>query len=214
MGRCESKANRMVGLKEENEIKRNNCEQEMLRFKLKEDKIGCILRTTLEENKSNNDCRMLCRFCGIDVGDGLKAKIDDRNVYYDSTQDAFTFLEEFMNWTQFGIFKQWIRTNDIKVLECGKSELQGLHSVCMFLGMDGLSQALYDHVSSIDKVEYGNPMDPSEDDKLQFLWMKSPDFVQDHNHGYHVEQWREKTVSNGYSQVGRNPDDLWWRKPK
>eukprot|EP01083_Nonionella_stella_P068052 180445_1 len=118
----------------------------LLRFKLKDDKIGFMFRSTLLKNRKHPDCAMLCRFCGIDIGDGLKSKIDEKHYFYDSKSELFILLEEYMNWNEFAVFKHWIRTNQLNIIGLGncKEELKTLQKVCIFLGMDQLSKALHE----------------------------------------------------------------------
>ena len=120
-----------------------------------------------------------------------------------------------MNWNQFAILKHWIRTSNLRILELrsDRDELQILHRVCMFLGMDKLSQALYDNIPN--KIDYDNPMNPKEDNKVQYLWLRPPDFEKDQYYVNNVEEWTQKVISDGYSQVGTGIFCYcWWRKPK
>eukprot|EP01084_Bolivina_argentea_P095546 171762_1 len=175
-------------------------------FKLKDNKIGSILRSTLIKNVKNPDCIMLCRFCGIDVGDGLKAKIDEKNMYYDSKCNAFTLLQEYINWEQFGVFKHWMRNGNLNIIGFGKNaqELQSLQRVCLFLGMDHLSKTLIDKYES---EEYYNPMRAQYDNKQLFIWIKEPDLT---SNTYHASEFVKDIVRDGYSHT----EYAYWRKLK
>eukprot|EP00483_Globobulimina_turgida_P003010 UN03015 len=174
-------------------------------FKLKDNKIGSILKSTLYANRKNADCTMLCRFCGIDIGDGLKAKIDGKNFYYDSKQDLFTLFEDFLSWQQFGIFKHWIRKNNLDIIGIAedKNELEALQRVSVFLGMDQLSKSLYK--KSIATTY--NPMNPSEDYKQLYVWTKSHINMTE---SYHHQNFVSECMTNNYTRC----ENDYWRKEK
>eukprot|EP01084_Bolivina_argentea_P255959 430735_1 len=175
-------------------------------FKLKENKIGYICKSTLYRNIKNPDCRMLCRFCGIDTGDGLKATIDDKNKYYDSKQEAFTFFQEYMDWEQFAIVKHWIRNENLNLIAVEVDQninIKSLQIVCSFFGMDGLSMALY-KVKDNDK--YYNPMRPEEDVKQQYKWSASPNT----SDGMQYRIFAQDITNKGFDKAAH----LFWRKRK
>eukprot|EP01083_Nonionella_stella_P075742 206009_1 len=171
------------------------------RFQLKDNETeGVLLLSTLYQNRKNTDCAMLCRFCGIDIGDGLKAKLDDQNPYYDAKNNVFTFLNK-LSWEEFGILKHWIRTQKL-IIVGNQQNIQQLQKVCLFLGIDKLAQIFPD---------YYHPLTPREDVKNKYLWAQQPDYSPtDSNTIYHWKEIVQGLRGDGYSLC----DNGHWRKLK
>ena len=149
--------------------------------------IGCILKSTLYLNRKNSDCMMLCRFCGIDIGDGLIAKIDDKNFYYDDKLNVFTLFEQYMNWEQFAIFKHWIRRNNLNIIGGIQNDknidFKTLQRVCQFLGMDNLSNALFNKVKENELFNTSAPSTPHSENKPNYVWNMEKE-AQEHHAKY------------------------------
>ena len=118
---------------------------------MKDGKEGRIFKSTLLRNKTDADCVMLCRLCGIDVGNEnkniLKKLMDNFDyAYYDKKEDVFTIFEEHIDLTQFAVFKHWIRNKNLNLIGIERGEygsLADLQKACAIFGMDELSAGLH-----------------------------------------------------------------------
>ena len=78
-------------------------------------------------------------------------------------------FEKLLDWRQFGMLKHWIRTGDLNIIKITHDDIKLLQEVCLYFGMDKLSQTLYNMNQTRPCSSY-NPQKPEDDYKKLYEW--------------------------------------------